>query len=50
LFSKWFSESGKLVLKLFQSVHALLDTPDAFVIVLIGSGRRRVAHGPRRRP
>ena len=36
LFSKWFSESGKLVLKMFQSVQALLDQPDCFVIVLIG--------------
>jgi len=31
---------------MFQSVHALLDTPDSFVIVLIGNGRRRVAHAP----
>ena len=37
LFSKWFSESGKLVLKMFQSVQTLLDQPDAFVIVLIGA-------------
>jgi pachytene checkpoint protein 2 len=37
LFSKWFSESGKLVLKMFQSVQALLEQPDCFVVVLIGA-------------
>lgn len=36
LFSKWFSESGKLVQKLFAQVQSLCDDEDALVIVLIG--------------
>eukprot|EP00771_Trimastix_marina_P001907 gnl/Trimastix_PCT/3017.p1 GENE.gnl/Trimastix_PCT/3017~~gnl/Trimastix_PCT/3017.p1 ORF type:complete len:435 (-),score=131.67 gnl/Trimastix_PCT/3017:1-1305(-) len=35
LFSKWFSESGKLVLKMFQHIGELLDAEDTFVCVLI---------------
>jgi MoxR-like ATPase len=35
LFSKWFSESGKLVNKLFDTIKDLLDDPDVFVCVLI---------------
>ncbi|KAI9032270.1 pachytene checkpoint protein 2 [Hyaloraphidium curvatum] len=35
LFSKWFSESGKLVQKLFQSITELLDDEESFVCVLI---------------
>ncbi|KAK3579945.1 hypothetical protein CHS0354_020842 [Potamilus streckersoni] len=35
LFSKWFSESGKLVMKMFQKIHELLDDKDALVFVLI---------------
>lgn len=35
LFSKWFSESGKLVLKLFDHIQSLVNTRDAFVCVLI---------------
>jgi SpoVK/Ycf46/Vps4 family AAA+-type ATPase len=35
LFSKWFSESGKLVLRLFQHVHELVEDDDAFVVLLI---------------
>lgn len=35
LFSKWFSESGKLVGKLFEKIHELVDEPDALVCVLI---------------
>ena len=35
LFSKWFSESGKLVNKLFDTIRDLLDDPDVFVCVLI---------------
>ncbi|CAG8649919.1 25219_t:CDS:10 [Dentiscutata erythropus] len=31
LFSKWFSESGKLVQKLFQQIYDLIDDDDAFV-------------------
>ncbi|KAJ8041863.1 Pachytene checkpoint protein 2-like [Holothuria leucospilota] len=35
LFSKWFSESGKLVMKMFQKIQELIDDPDAIVFVLI---------------
>eukprot|EP01104_Vermistella_antarctica_P008390 TRINITY_DN2090_c0_g1_i1.p1 TRINITY_DN2090_c0_g1~~TRINITY_DN2090_c0_g1_i1.p1 ORF type:complete len:372 (+),score=58.52 TRINITY_DN2090_c0_g1_i1:166-1281(+) len=35
LFSKWFSESGKLVTKLFSVVEEMLLDPDCFVCLLI---------------
>ncbi|KAH7103022.1 P-loop containing nucleoside triphosphate hydrolase protein [Auriculariales sp. MPI-PUGE-AT-0066] len=35
LFSRWFSESGKLVQKLFDNIHELADDDDIFVVVLI---------------
>ncbi|PVD21002.1 hypothetical protein C0Q70_19166 [Pomacea canaliculata] len=35
LFSKWFSESGKLVTKMFQRLHEYMLDPDLFVCVLI---------------
>ncbi|XP_005804742.1 pachytene checkpoint protein 2 homolog [Xiphophorus maculatus] len=35
LFSKWFSESGKLVTKMFQKIQLLIDDKDALVFVLI---------------
>ncbi|XP_022099590.1 pachytene checkpoint protein 2 homolog [Acanthaster planci] len=35
LFSKWFSESGKLVMKMFQKIQELIDDQDALVCVLI---------------
>ncbi|EIW73338.1 hypothetical protein TREMEDRAFT_25267, partial [Tremella mesenterica DSM 1558] len=35
LFSKWFSESGKLVQKLFSSVMEMVEREDCFVVVLI---------------
>ncbi|KAI9345545.1 P-loop containing nucleoside triphosphate hydrolase protein [Obelidium mucronatum] len=35
LFSKFFSESGKLVMKMFQNIKDLCENPDAFVCVLI---------------
>lgn len=35
LFSKWFSESGKLVMKLFQKIQALIDDGSTLVFVLI---------------
>jgi SpoVK/Ycf46/Vps4 family AAA+-type ATPase len=38
LFSKWFSESGKLVQKLFSSITDLVEDEDTFVVVLIGKG------------
>jgi hypothetical protein len=36
LFSKWFSESGKLVQRLFSSINELIEEEDTFVVVLIG--------------
>lgn len=36
LFSKWFSESGKLVQSLFTKIGQMADDPDVFVMVLIG--------------
>ncbi|ELU08640.1 hypothetical protein CAPTEDRAFT_163622 [Capitella teleta] len=35
LFSKWFSESGKLVLKMFQKIQEFTDDPRALVCILI---------------
>lgn len=35
LFSKWFSESGKLVQRLFTMITEMVDDDDAFVVVLI---------------
>lgn len=35
LFSKWFSESGKLVMKMFQKIQELIDDKEALVCVLI---------------
>ncbi|KAK0171142.1 hypothetical protein PV328_008899 [Microctonus aethiopoides] len=35
LFSKWFSESGKLVMKLFSEIKRLLEDPQAFICILI---------------
>jgi ATP-dependent 26S proteasome regulatory subunit len=43
LFSKWFSESGKLVQKLFDHIHELLDDADTLVFVLIGES---IVHSP----
>ena len=37
LFSKWFSESGKLVQKLFSHVTNMADNEDTFVIIMIGT-------------
>jgi hypothetical protein len=37
LFSRWFSESGKLVQSLFAGVHDMLEEEECFVIILIGS-------------
>jgi pachytene checkpoint protein 2 len=37
LFSKWFSESGKLVGKLFANITELVDDDATFVVVLIGT-------------
>ncbi|KAM7283600.1 pachytene checkpoint protein 2 homolog [Ixodes scapularis] len=35
LFSKWFSESGKLVMKMFQKIQSLIDDEDSIIFVLI---------------
>lgn len=35
LFSKWFSESGKLVQRMFETIEGLVDDPRALVCVLI---------------
>ncbi|KAI8822937.1 P-loop containing nucleoside triphosphate hydrolase protein, partial [Fimicolochytrium jonesii] len=35
LFSKFFSESGKLVMRMFQQIHQILNDQDVFVVVLI---------------
>ncbi|XP_062224820.1 pachytene checkpoint protein 2 homolog [Phragmites australis] len=35
LFSKWFSESGKLVAKLFQKIHEMVEEESNLVFVLI---------------
>ena len=35
LFSKWFSESGKLVQQLFGVIQEMVEEEDAFVAVLI---------------
>lgn len=37
LFSKWFSESGKLVQRLFSSVMDMVEDEETFVVVLIGN-------------
>lgn len=36
LFSRWFSESGKLVQRAFSGVMEMADDPDVFVVLLIG--------------
>lgn len=36
LFSKWFSESGKLVQRLFGMVTEMVEDESGFVVVLIG--------------
>eukprot|EP00854_Cymbomonas_tetramitiformis_P029800 gene29800-37164_t len=36
LFSKWFSESGKLVTKLFSKIQELVEDEDSLIFVLIG--------------
>jgi hypothetical protein len=36
LFSRWFSESGKLVQRLFSNIMEMVEDEDCFVIVLIG--------------
>ena len=40
-FSHWFSESGKLVMKLFDYIHDLLSGGDTMLFILIGSSCSR---------
>ncbi|TPX44075.1 hypothetical protein SeMB42_g04450 [Synchytrium endobioticum] len=35
LFSKYFSESGKLVLNMFSKIHELADDEESFIVILI---------------
>lgn len=35
LFSKWFSESGKLVMKLFGQIREIVEHPQSLVCILI---------------
>ena len=49
LFSRWFSESGKLVQRLFNSITELTEDEDTFVIVLIGASCRVEQHNEERR-
>ncbi|CAH0478008.1 unnamed protein product [Peronospora belbahrii] len=35
LFSKWFSESGKLVMKLFRQIQELVEDEESFICVMI---------------
>ena len=42
LFSRWFSESGKLVGRLFASITELVEDDATFVVVLIGPLRRHI--------
>lgn len=42
LFSKWFSESGKLVGRMFEEIMQMLADEDIFVVVLIGLSCRDV--------
>ena len=51
LFSKWFSESGKMVMAMFSRVREILEDGDAFVCVLIDeveslSAARQVCQPP----
>jgi hypothetical protein len=41
-FVQWFSESGKLVMRLFQHIKELVDGEDALVCVLIGNATQLV--------
>lgn len=41
LFSKWFSESGKLVQKLFSMVTEMVEEEETLVVILIGVCKER---------
>ena len=36
LFSKWFSESGKLVMKMFQKIDEFMNDEESLICLLIG--------------
>jgi hypothetical protein len=42
LFSRWFSESGKLVQRLFSNIMEMVEDEDCFVVVLIGKSSIRI--------
>ena len=44
LFSKWFSESGKLVMKLFTFIQELIADEDALICVLIDEASDEARH------
>jgi pachytene checkpoint protein 2 len=46
LFSRWFSESGKLVQKLFNGVTEMVEDEDTFVVVLIGAFTMMLWYNP----
>ena len=39
MFSKWFSESGKLVVKMFEKIRELIEDPEALVCILMDEVR-----------
>ena len=45
LFSKWFSESGKLVSRLFAKIQEVVEDGESLVFVLIDEVRRRYCGG-----
>ena len=45
LFSKWFSESGKLVQRLFNNITELVDEDDAFLDDTAGPDDDRAGNG-----
>lgn len=40
LFSKWFSESGKLIMKLFDTIQEMVEDKNSLVCILIGQSIR----------
>eukprot|EP00164_Ancoracysta_twista_P025476 GFYU01048956.1.p2 GENE.GFYU01048956.1~~GFYU01048956.1.p2 ORF type:complete len:109 (-),score=16.96 GFYU01048956.1:368-658(-) len=48
LFSKWFSESGKLVMKMFGQIQELAEDEESFICVLIGRSHPFVRPSPAR--
>lgn len=44
LFSKWFSESGKMVMAMFARIRELLDDGDSFVCVVPEPNAASICH------